>query len=134
MTTLQCIDYYRDFLKLNKVSVAEPKLFIFGSDSTFDHNFGSGSSSSYSHILPRKSVGTITVGSTLRNMSQWRFFFILASSRLTAVNTGTGTYLVPVFIKKIIPAPSIKKFRLHRLRNTRKNKQILSLLLVRPIM
>ena len=32
-------------------SVAEPKLFIFGSGSDFDHNFGSGSSSSYSHIL-----------------------------------------------------------------------------------
>ena len=36
-----------------KISVAEPKLFIFGSGSDFDHNFGSGSgySSSYSHIL-----------------------------------------------------------------------------------
>ena len=30
-------------------SVAEPKLFIFGSGSDFDHNFGS--SYSYSHIL-----------------------------------------------------------------------------------
>ena len=30
-------------------SVAEPKLFIFGSGSDFDHNFGFGSS--YSHIL-----------------------------------------------------------------------------------
>ena len=29
-------------------SVAEPKLFIFASGSDFDHNFGSGSSSSYS--------------------------------------------------------------------------------------
>ena len=36
-----------------RVSVAEPKLFIFGSGSSsdFDHNFGSGSSSSDSHIL-----------------------------------------------------------------------------------
>ena len=33
--------------------VAEPKLFIFGSGagSDFDHNFASGSSSSYSHIF-----------------------------------------------------------------------------------
>ena len=36
-----------------KCSVAEPELFIFGSD--FDHNSGSGSSSSYSHILALKS-------------------------------------------------------------------------------
>ena len=35
-------------------SVAEPKLFISGS--AFDHNFGSGSSSSYSHILALKTV------------------------------------------------------------------------------
>ena len=33
----------------NKTSVAEPKLFICGSD--FVHNFGSGSSSSFLHIL-----------------------------------------------------------------------------------
>ena len=40
---------YQDLKNLTsiKTSVAEPKLFIFGSD--FDHNFGS--SSSYSHIL-----------------------------------------------------------------------------------
>ena len=37
-------------------SVAEPKLFIFGSGSDFDHNFGSGSSSSYSQILALKTV------------------------------------------------------------------------------
>ena len=38
------------------ISVAEPILFIFGSDSgsTFVHNFGSGSSSR--HILPLKTV------------------------------------------------------------------------------
>ena len=35
-------------------SVAETKLFIFGSGSDFVHNFGS--SSSYSHILPHKTV------------------------------------------------------------------------------
>ena len=37
-----------------KISVAEPKLFIFGSSSNFGHNFGSGSSSSYSYILALK--------------------------------------------------------------------------------
>ena len=37
-------------------SVAEPKLFIFGSGSDFGHNFGSGSSSSYNHILALKTV------------------------------------------------------------------------------
>ena len=37
-----------------KVSVAEPKLFIFSSGSDFVHNFGS--SFSYSHILPFKNV------------------------------------------------------------------------------
>ena len=41
-------------------SVAEPKLFIFGSGSSsgsdFGHNFGSGSSSSNSHILALKTV------------------------------------------------------------------------------
>ena len=37
-------------------SVAEPKLFLFSSGSDFDHNFGSGSSSSYSHILALKTV------------------------------------------------------------------------------
>ena len=38
--------------------VAEPKLFIFvsGSGSTFVHNFGSGSSSSYCRILSLKTV------------------------------------------------------------------------------
>ena len=34
---------------IQKVCVAEPKLFFFGSGSDFGHNFGSGSS--YSHIL-----------------------------------------------------------------------------------
>ena len=38
------------------ISVAEPKLFIFGPCSNFDHNFGSGSGSSYSHILALKTV------------------------------------------------------------------------------
>ena len=38
-----------------KSSVAEPKLFISGSD--FGHNFGS--SSSYSHILALKTVKTL---------------------------------------------------------------------------
>ena len=39
-------------------SVAEPKLFIFGSGSNFDHNFGSDSSSgsSYRHILALTTV------------------------------------------------------------------------------
>ena len=37
-----------------KFSVAEPKLFIFGSGSIFVHNFGS--SSSYSHILLLRTV------------------------------------------------------------------------------
>ena len=37
-----------------KSSVAELKLFIFGSGSDFVHNFGSGSSSS--HVLPLKTV------------------------------------------------------------------------------
>ena len=48
---------HTDFSKSNiKTSVAEPKLFIFGSGSDFGHNFGSGSSYSYSHILALKTV------------------------------------------------------------------------------
>ena len=45
--------YFDSFLEFQsyckKTSVAEPKLFSFGSSSDFDHNFGS--SSSYCHIL-----------------------------------------------------------------------------------
>ena len=45
-------------IKIVFSSVAEPKLFIFGSGSDFDHNVGSGfgSSSNYSHILALKTV------------------------------------------------------------------------------
>ena len=39
-----------------KTSVAEPKLFIFGADSTFVPYVGSGSGSSSSHILTLKTV------------------------------------------------------------------------------
>ena len=41
-----------------RTSVAEPKLFIFGSDSgsTFVHIFGSDSGSSSCHILPLKTL------------------------------------------------------------------------------
>ena len=52
--------YYRIIVSVVSlfISVAEPKLFIFGSGSTFVHNFcsGSSSSSSPSHILPLKTV------------------------------------------------------------------------------
>ena len=73
---------------LQSCSVAEPKLFIFGSDSgsTFVHNFGPdfGSSSSSCHILTLKTVLLKQyLVLHIRNMSQWRFFFILASSKLT---------------------------------------------------
>ena len=42
--------------KTERTSVAEAKLFIFGSGSDFGQNFGSGSSSSYNHILALKTV------------------------------------------------------------------------------
>ena len=66
-------------------SVAEPKLFISGSN--FVHNFGSGSSSSssestaiYCHLkLKYRRTGTILIG---RN----ELFFVLASSKLTVEN------------------------------------------------
>ena len=57
-------------------SVAEPKLFIFSS----------GSSSSSCHIYWNLKTVLQYNSSTIRNMSQYRFFFILASSKLTAVN------------------------------------------------
>ena len=63
-------------------SVAEPKLFIFGSGSTFVHNFGSGSPLAIFCHLKLYGTGTVTV----RNTSQWRFFFILATSKLATGN------------------------------------------------
>ena len=42
------LNIYKKFKKqIAPSSVAEPKLFILGTGSDFDHNFGSGSSSSY---------------------------------------------------------------------------------------
>ena len=63
-------------------SVAEPKLFIFGSGSgsPFVHNFGYGSGSSSCHFKLHFN------NCTRRNMYKLRFFFILASSKLTAEN------------------------------------------------
>ena len=61
-------------------SVAEPKLFIFCSGSDFGHNFGSGSSSSYSHILALLKHYYYT------NRGSNDLFFIVASSKLTAEN------------------------------------------------
>ena len=55
-------------------SVAEPKLFIFGSDS----------GSNFCHILTL--IITVVLyynSSVIRNMYQWMFFFILASSKRT---------------------------------------------------
>ena len=62
-------------------SVAEPKLFISGSD--FGHYFGSGSgsSSSYSHLLALK-----TVLKHYTNRGSNDLFFILASPKLTSEN------------------------------------------------
>ena len=45
---------FRSESDTNDFSFAAPKLFIFGSGSTFSQNFGSGSN--YSHILPLKTV------------------------------------------------------------------------------
>ena len=72
------------FILVYYLSVAEPKLFIFGSGSTCVPYFGSSSCSC--HILPLVKLYYIYYrynSSTIRNMSQWRFFFILASSKLT---------------------------------------------------
>ena len=66
-------------LHINLSSVAELKLFIFCSDS--GSTFGSGSSSC--HILTLKTVLLKQyLVLHIRNMSQWRFFFILVSSKL----------------------------------------------------
>ena len=62
-------------------SVADPKLFIFGSGSTFVHIFIILYSSSC-HMYIATNYNN---RSSIRIMSQWRFFFILASSKLTSV-------------------------------------------------
>ena len=64
-------------------SVAEPKLFIFGSGSDLAIISGSVSSSSYSHILALK---TVINTSTILIEEINDLFFILASSKLTAEN------------------------------------------------
>ena len=62
------------------ISVAEPKLFIFGSGFDFGHNFGS----SYSHIL--LALITVLKHYYYTNRGSNDLFFILASSKLTAEN------------------------------------------------
>ena len=59
--------------QINKTSVAEPKLFILGS--ALGHNFGSGASSSYSHILAPKTVLQLTwIKKTfLKCNDNWKF-------------------------------------------------------------
>ena len=72
---------------------------LFGFSAPFVHNFGSGYSSSACHTLPLKTVPYYN-SSTIRNKSQRRFFFILASSKLTTVNIykkdnfGSGSQII----------------------------------------
>ena len=92
-------------------SVAEPKLFIFGSGfgSTFVHNFGSGSSSSYSHILPKLFFNSSTI------LIEVEISFSL-SSKLTAENiyykdnfgsTGSGSAPLDYCIMSIFVVVSL---------------------------
>ena len=65
--------YFPSYLFIFLISVAEPKLFIFGSGygSDFGHNFGSGSSSCYSHILALKTVLIILIIEVLMTFSSF---------------------------------------------------------------
>ena len=78
-------------LRQEKSIVAEPKLFIFDSNSRSCH---------LGTVLPLKTVlyQYCSTG-TIKIMSQWRFFFILASSK---VQTNFNKYL---FTANKIPAP-----------------------------
>ena len=59
------------------LSVAEPKLFIFDSGSTCVHNFGSFSSTSYSHKLPLETVlycNSSIVATAMQSWARDNFF------------------------------------------------------------
>ena len=86
------------------ISVAEPKLFIFGAGFIFPPYFGSCSSSS--HKLPlKKCTLTVILEEICLNGGRNTFFFILASLTLTAVHIYSKYNFCSGSRSEIISAP-----------------------------